>query len=205
MIEMIKKSHKPEELLPFFETYILNGSFGAHIRGLDDGPYFFGDLERVWKNELFRILRFLFGEQLEPGAITRYKQVRLRNNLRIIRCLVCNNRYQHPDVFESYFAFDFYANNFIEFVNKEKLVNIFDPHTSYHSAKVEKDRAWLNRQYDKYNIKINDFVEAQFHCPHCSAKTDRIEHDLFKITKNLFGFRQFKFVRENAPQSEFES
>jgi hypothetical protein len=160
--------------------YLPGGGAGS----LNDwGPIYSGKFEAVWYGKLYDILRYLFDGELTSEGLCDFNPIKFRNNIQIIRCLDCNGSYQHPSVFESHIALDFYEQNLPVFTANERLIEILTPQKSFESEAVFEYRTSLERQYQPKNIKIYDFVLANYVCPHCGKISFEIAHDLYLISE----------------------
>ena len=170
---------------------------GGGAGSLNDwGSSYTDDFQDDWYSRLYRILRFLFDDGLTPARILDYKPVENNNRIQILRCLNCHGRYQHPSVFESHIAIDFYKNQFLQFCKSNKLVDILSAKESYESEPVILYRKWLKDEYDKLDIKIYNFVKSGYVCPYCNSKNCETEHDLFKLKKSIFKKRKLSLVKK---------
>lgn len=178
---------------------------GGGAGSLNDwGPFYSDTLKKSWYSRLYEILRHLFDNNLRAENINEIKSVRLNNNIRVIRCLNCNESYQHPSVFESHIALFFYSKNFKELADKSMLLNLFIPELTYENQQVKDYRIWLSKQYHTNNIKIYDFINNKDICPHCSQEQGETEHDLY-IVKNVgIDKMGFQLIKLNANWEDFE-
>ncbi|MCO5269434.1 MAG: hypothetical protein M9897_11150 [Brumimicrobium sp.] len=167
-------------------------------------PSYSDKIKNAWYSELYDILRYLFDNNLQAEHINEVKSIRLNNNIEVIRCLNCNKSYQHPKKFESHIALDFYRKNFIELAEKGMLLNLFIPELTYENQKVKDYRNWLNEQYQVNNIKIYDFVNNKYICPHCGKDHGETEHDLFLVENERIDKMEFQRIKLNADWEDFE-
>ncbi len=176
--------------------YLPGGGAGS----LNDwGPYYSGLIESVWYGKLYDILRYLFDNNLPTNKIVDFKIIKCRNNIQIIRCLNCNESYQHPSSFESHIALDFYERSLSEFAANGQLIDILMPRKSFESEVAIEYRNQLNNQYAAKNIKIYDFVAAKYVCPHCRKNDFETAHDLYRISED----DGLKLVKQNAQWTDF--
>lgn len=205
LIKLIETNQDKSWLQAFLSLrsggYLPSGGAGS----LNDwGPTYKDKIINVWYSQLYNITRYLFDNNLIPAQIDTFKPIKFRNSIRIIRCLNCGKNYQHPDVFESHIALDFYKNSFLPFANRNELIEILNPVKSFASNEIIEYRKWLSVQYDMQNIKIYDFVTAKYICPHCNKDHSETEHDLYKIISIQSGEKIFKLIKQNANWKDFE-
>jgi len=181
--------------------YLPGGGAGS----LNDwGPYYSDKIISSWYSNLYNILRHLFDNNLPAEQINEVKVIKFKNNIRVIRCLNCNKSYQHPSVFESYIALDFYNNNFAQLAENKLLLNLFIPELTYENQKTKEFRSWLSGQYEINKIKIYDFVNNNYICPHCSKADGETEHDLYLITDLEADKKLLQRQKQNANWDDFE-
>jgi transcription elongation factor Elf1 len=181
--------------------YLPGGGAGS----LNDwGPCYSDKVKSSWYSNLYIILRHLFDNNLQAEQISEFKSVKFRNNIRVIRCLNCNKSYQHPSVFESHIALDFFNNNFIELAENQKLLNLFIPEKTYENQKTIDFKNWLTGQYESNNIKIYDFVNNKYICPHCGKEHGETEYDLYIIKNEGVDNMVFQQIKQNANWEDFE-
>jgi adenine-specific DNA methylase len=205
LIKLIETNHDPT-WLPYFLELRTGGQLpGGGAGSLNDwGPSYANPEEEVWFNKIYEVTRYLFDQDLEPSQADNFHSIKFRNNIRIIRCLNCNKSYQHPSVFETHFALDFLKNSFVVFAESNKLIEILDPKQTFNSNRVIEYRDWLRNEYSNNNIKVYDFVSANYVCPNCRKDHAETEHDLYKIDKTILDDRIFKLSKQNATWSDFE-
>lgn len=180
---------------------------GGGAGSLNDwGPTYTDKFQDTWYTNFYRIMRFLFDNHLTPDTLNDFKRIANNDKIRILRCVECNGRYQHPSVFESHIAVHFYKEKILEFYNSKRLIDILNPSESFEDPAVKLYRDWLKSEYGRLNIKIYNFIEAKYVCPHCGKKDARpSDHDLYRIKKSLFGKKKLKHKKNNASWADFES
>lgn len=182
--------------------YLPGGGAGS----LNDwGPCYSDEIKHSWYSSLYPILRHLFDNNLQAEAINEIKSVKLNNNIRVIRCLNCNKSYQHPSVFESHIALNFFSKNFIGLAENKLLLNLFIPEHTVENPKTKAYRNWLSNQYKANNIKVYDFVTNKYICPHCGKAHGATEHDLFFIKNDSIDKMEFQQIKLNATWEDFET
>ena len=205
LIKLIKLNKDQE-----WTSTFINLRTGANLPGggagsLNDwGPSYKDDLQDVWYSGFYGIMRFLFENNLEPDAINQYREIVNLNKFRILRCLDCDYRYQHPSRFESHVAMKFYQQNTAKFYYENRLIDILNPLESYKSPSVKSYRDWLSSEYTRLGIKIYDFISAKYVCHHCGAKNSGTEHDLYKLEKTFFGKMKLTHIKNNGEWDDFE-
>lgn len=172
---------------------------GGGAGSLNDwGPTYTNHFENAWYTKLYAILRFLHDQDLRPESILDYKFVKSRDKFGIIRCLMCDKSYQHPDVFESQVAYDYYATNFVQYAESGRLTSILRSENSYASAMATEFRNWLEHEYALHEIKIYDFVKNKYVCPHCGRSKAAFEHDCYICDLDTAGHRRLSLHKRNA-------
>jgi len=181
--------------------YLPGGGAGS----LNDwGPSYSDKFKSSWYSNLYDLLRYLFDNNLPAEQIKEFKLVKFKNNIRVIRCLSCNKSYQHPSVFESHIALEFYFNNFTSLSENKLLLNLFVPELTYEKQKTIEFSNWLTEQYEINNIKIYDFVNNKYICPHCGKDHSETEHDLYILKVEGTDKRTFQRQKKNANWGDFE-
>ena len=169
----------------------------------DWGPSYSDKIEHSWYSNLYDIVIQLYDRNLSAEQIYCNKGIKFNNNIRIIRCSNCNKSYQHPSSFESHISLDFYCKNFVNLANGKQLLNLFNPELTYKSLAVNEYRNWLKREYEVNDIKIHDFVNGKYICPHCGKDHSETEHDLY-IVKYGGTNKIFQRQKQNAKWEDFE-
>lgn len=164
--------------------YLPGGGAGS----LNDwGPIYADNIRQAWYSHLYSILRYLYDGNLAVGQLKEISEIKTRNHIRVIRCLSCNNRYQHPAVFESYIALDFYHHHLASLLESKEWVNLFTPGQTFEHPETNALRDILIRKYDAENIKIVEFVNNGYQCPHCGKVRGETEHELYGVKKDASG------------------
>jgi phage FluMu protein Com len=200
LIDLIKKNID-HTWLPYF-LKIREGGYlpGGGAGSLNDWGPMYGDLKpQVWYTVLYDILRYLFDNDLTPEYLNNSPWIKAKDKIQVIRCLNCNKSYQHPHVFEYYFANDFYAKNFQTFIDGGSLQTILDEHLSFNTPAVDDIRSWLLAEYKQNDIKVFDFISAHYRCPHCKKVRADTEHDLYKADSSV---RTFTLIKQNSSYSD---
>jgi hypothetical protein len=178
---------------------------GGGAGSLNDwGPSYKDKIKSNWYTNLYDILRQLYDNNLPTEKLKEIKSINLRNNIRVIRCLNCNKSYQHPSTFESVISLNFYEENIIPLSKNESLMNLFIPELTFENPKVIQFRNWLACQYEINNIKIYDFVQNKYICPHCNIQHGETEHDLYLINE-IDNQKHFVRNKENSNWDNFEN
>ena len=197
LIEINNDKYWLQAFLDLRKGRILPGGGAGSLN--DWGPSYSNEIEDSWYSNLYGILKQFFERNLPAEQIYCDKGVRLDYNIKIIRCLNCNKSYQHPKIFESHIATDFYLKNFVNFANNKDLLNLLNPELTYKSLTVTEYRNWLKEQYEINDIKIYDFVNGKYICPHCGQDHFKTEHDLYVVKNEMF-----QIQKQNASWEDFE-
>jgi hypothetical protein len=204
LIKLIELNDDKYWLQAFLDLRKGHGLPGGGAGSLNDwGPYYSDQIEYAWYSNLYRILRQLFDNDLSAKEIYCNKEVKFNNNVHIIRCLNCNKNYQHPSVFERHISSGFYSRNFVNLAKNKQLLNLFNPEQTYKSFAVNEYRDWLKKEYEVNDIKIYDFVNAKYICPHCEKDHSETEHDLY-VVKGDGVNKIFQRQMQNTKWEDFE-
>lgn len=173
---------------------------GGGMGSLNDwGPCYKTDIENSWFNQLYRITHKLLTEKLEPEYIKDDFFIKHKNEVNILKCRHCNQKFQHPNIFENHIATFFYYKNFLKFIQQNRLKDFTNPNFSYKNFEATQLRQSLESEYEKNNIILFDFVRQKYHCSKCDKKMD-FEHIDFKIeeNKNKFKLKRIKPTHKNV-------
>lgn len=177
---------------------------GGGAGSLNDwGPSYSNKFENIWFNLLYNIVRYLDDFQYIPFEIKKYADIKYRNNLAILRCKTCNQKYIHPDIFERYVALNFYSENIINLTEKGNLLEILRPINSYFSKDAINFRTKLKEEFIKNKINIYNFIENKYLCSGCGNESIYTESDLFIIIQNKSSL-SIGLKKQNAQWSDFE-
>ena len=171
--------------LSYFHN-LRNGGYlpGGGAGSLNDwGPHYADETQDIWYTNLYTLIRFLYDNNYMPAKIDELNLVKENNQLTIIQCVNCTNRYQHPSIFESHIAIHFYHSFFINSTNELNYSALFLPKTTFNHPKVNEYRDQLNSQYELHKIKIYDFIKGQYSCPYCHILSGEINHLHYTIDK----------------------
>jgi len=206
LIKLIELNDDPTWLTAFRGLRAGGSLPGGGAGSLNDwGPYYTNKTQQVWYSILYDILRFLFDNNLTPDKVHSFKPLIVKNNIQILRCTNCNNSYQHPSSFERHISLDFFEKNFVTFSKQNNLLELITPKLTYEHFSTIDYRQWLENKYKSFGIKIYDFVNAKYICPHCAADHVPTESDLYLVNRNFFGQKTFNRQKQNATWADFEN
>ena len=100
-------------------------NFPSHSReGVFEGSsLFFGDsVNLIWFDILFRILVWVYSENISPIKTLDFRDFKRREKFVVINCLNCNQDRIHKNVINSSVALIYYYNNWIDKVNDNALI-----------------------------------------------------------------------------------
>ena len=172
---------------------------GGGAGSLNDwGPSYNETKTDAWYGELYEIIRTLFDSDAMPDQIDLLIKSDDKNQIRVIRCLSCDQSYQHPGIFEQHLAARYYYHNLVFFAKGHRLTDILKPELSFNSKPVLEYRKWLLEQYAMCHITVYDFVFAGYICPHCNQVDPETKHDIYQIEGTNPDDLKFKIERSNA-------
>lgn len=204
LIQLIELNSDPAWLNTFYDLRKGFGLPGGGAGSLNDwGPSYRHPVEQNWYTHLYQMLRYLYDRDLPPEALDKFKTIEFRSNVRVLRCVGCQQRYQHPALFETPLALGFYANQIPFFQQSGILVEITRPEKTFFAPMTEAWRTWLVEQYKQNQIVSFDFVAAGHRCPNCKQQA-QTEHDLFFVRFPADLPAQFQLVKSNASWNDFE-
>jgi hypothetical protein len=168
LIKLIELNEDKSWLKTFYDLRKGASLPGGGAGSLNDwGPVYIDEMKHTWFSNLYNILRHLIDNNLLAEQLVDYSLVKFNNQLRMIKCRNCNKGYQHPSVFESHIAINFYGNHFIHFDSSDSLLDLLIPEFTFMNVETIQYRAWLFNQYELNEIKVYDFVAHNYTCPHC--------------------------------------
>lgn len=150
-------------------------------------------------------MRYLFDNSLGANDIRGFSPIKLKDNIRIIRCICCGESYQHPSGFETHIALDFYEKRLPEHTKNQQLIEILERNRSFESPEVNAYRIRLADLYKSSDISIYDFVSAKYVCPQCKKAGCDTEHDLYNLTTDASGKPRMVLIKRNAVWEDFET
>ncbi|WP_290699263.1 hypothetical protein [Lacinutrix sp.] len=165
---------------------------GGGMGSINDwSPSYDNEIEYAWFNLLYRITYRLLTEKLEPEFIKKDYSIEHRNEVSILQCSNCNQKFQHPRIFEDHIATFFYLKNFSKFLEKEMLKDFTNPNFSYKNFEAIELRDSLKYEYEKNEIILFDFQKHKRICPKYDTKI-QIEHIDYEIIKkeNKLGLKR---------------
>jgi hypothetical protein len=157
---------------------------GGGMGSLNDwSPSYENEIEYAWFNLLYRITYNLLTKKLKTEFIKDDYAIKNRNEVTILKCSNCNQKFQHPSIFENQIARFYYFKNFAKFVKQKMLKDFANPNFSYKNLEARKLRDNLESEYKKNDIILFDFQKHKRICPKCDTKIE-IEHLDYEIVKN---------------------
>jgi hypothetical protein len=205
LIKVIEQNEDKSWLRYFLDLRVGGYLPGGGAGSLNDwSPSYLNEIKHSWYSNLYKILRHLYDNNLQANHINEIREVKLSNYIQVIRCLICNKSYQHPSVFESHIALNYFYKNFIELAEKKLLLNLFIPELTYENQESIDYRSWLIKQYETNNIKIYDFVSNKYICPHCCKEHGKTEQDNYFIKNEGIEKMEFQKVNLNTNWEKVE-
>tara|TARA_R110002073_G_scaffold335906_1_gene529451 strand:+ start:61 stop:723 length:663 start_codon:yes stop_codon:yes gene_type:complete len=200
LIELVELNEDKQWLEYFHNLRLGHDLPGGGMGSLNDwSPSYKNDTEYAWLNLLYRIAHKLLTEKLESEFIKNDYSVKHRNEVNILKCSNCNQKFQHPRIFEDHIATFYYFKNFSKFVEQKMLKNFTNPNFSYKNLEARNLRDSLESEYEKKGIILFDFLKNKRICPKCDTKME-IEHIDFTLVKkeNKFELNKKKPVANNV-------
>ncbi|MFH4968052.1 hypothetical protein V8G61_07590 [Gaetbulibacter sp. M240] len=189
--------NKNKQWLEYFHNLKLGWDLpGGGMGSLNDwSPSYENDIEYAWFNLLYRITYRLLTEKLESEYIKDDYSIKHRYELNILKCSNCNQKFEHPRIFEDHIAAFYYLKNFSKFVEQKMLKNFTNPNFSYKNLEAKKLREIFESEYKKNNIILFDFLKHKRICPKCDTKM-KIEHIDYEIVEkeNKFELKRIRPV-----------
>lgn len=195
LIELVELNNDKQWLEHFYNLKLGWNLPGGGMGSLNDwSPSYENEIDHVWFNLLYRITHRLLTEKLEAEFIKDDYSIRNRNEVNILKCSNCHQKFQHPRVFEDYIARFYYFKNFSKFVEQKMLKDFTNPNFSYKNLEARKLRDSLESEYVKNDIILFDFLKHKRICPKCDTKI-KIEHIEYEILENE---NKFELIRIRA-------
>lgn len=146
---------------------------GGGMGSLNDwSPSYQNETEYAWFNLLYRITHRLLTGKKEPDFIKDDFSIQHRNEVNILECKNCHQKYQHPQQFEEKIAASYYFKNFSKFVKQQRLKDFTNPNFSYRNSEARKLREILESEYMKNDIILFDFLKSNRICQKCNTKME---------------------------------
>lgn len=188
------------EWLEYFRNLRTGGSLpGGGAGSLNDWEPSYNETKTdAWYGQLYDIIRVLFDNNAIPDQIDQLTKSDDKNQIRVIRCLRCEQSYQHPGIFEQHLATRYYHNNLVFFAKGHRLTDILKPELSFNSKPVLEYRKWLLEQYAMHHITVYDFVFAGYICPHCNYVDPETKHDIYHIVSTNSEDIKVRIERTNS-------
>lgn len=200
LIQLVELNEDKQWLEYFHNLRLGHDLPGGGMGSLNDwSPSYKNDIEYAWFNLLYRITHKLLTEKLESEFIKKAYSIIHRNEVNILKCSNCNQKFQHPRIFENHIATFYYFKNFSKFVEQKMLKDFTNPNFSYKNIKARNLRESLESEYEKKDIILFDFLKHKRICPKCDAKME-IEHIDFTLIEkeNKFELNKKKPIANNV-------
>lgn len=183
LIELVEKNEDKTWLEYFHNLKLGRDLPGGGMGSLNDwSPSYLDDREYAWFNLLYTITHRLLTEKKEPNLINEDFSIKHKNEMHILICSNCYQKFQHPRIFEHYIATFYYSRNFSKFVEQERLKDLSNPNFSYKNLEARVLRESLESYYMKNDIILFDFLKKNRVCPKCDTKMD-IGHIDYEISE----------------------
>ena len=164
-------------------------NFPSHSReGVFEGSsLFFGDsVNLIWFDILFRILVWVYSENISPIKTLDFRDFKRREKFVVINCLNCNQDRIHKNVINSSVALIYYYNNWIDKVNENALIELSEENMTFNSSLGKK---WIKDFFEEFKrngIEISNDNEENCKCPKCQILLDpkTFNHDAWNVKKN---------------------
>ena len=181
LIELVELN-QDKEWLDYFHNLKLGRDLpGGGMGSLNDwSPSYQNDIEYAWFNLLYRITHKLLTEKMEPEFVKDDFSIKHKNEVNILKCTNCNQKFQHPRIFENQIATFYYLRNFTKFVEQKRLKDFSNPNFSYKNIEAIELGDNLKSEYNKNDIILFDFQKNKHICPKCDEKME-IEHLDYKL------------------------
>lgn len=183
LIELVELNEDKQWLEYFHNLRLGHDLPGGGMGSLNDwSPNYKNDVEYAWFNLLYKITHKLFTEKKETEFIKNDFSILHRDEVNILKCSNCDQKFQHPRIFEDHIATFYYYKNFSKFVKQNKLKSFTNPNNSFNNIEAKQLRESLECEYKKKNIILFDFLKHERICPKCETKME-IEHLDFILTE----------------------
>ncbi len=196
LIELVELNQDKEWLEHFHNLKLGWDLPGGGMGSLNDwSPSYQNDIEYAWFNLLYSITHKLLTKKMESNFIKDDFSIKHRNEVNILKCSNCNQKFQHPRIFEDHIATFYYFKNFSKFVEQKMLKDFTNPNFSYKNLEARQLRENLESEYKKNEIILFDFQKHNRICPKCDTKIE-IEHIDYEIVEkeNKFELKRIKPV-----------
>ena len=200
LIELVEKNEDKQWLVYFHNLRLGHDLPGGGMGSLNDwGPSYKNDLEHAWFNLLYRITHKLLTEKLESEFIKNDYSIKHRNEVNILKCPNCGQKFQHPRIFEDQIATFYYFKNFSKFVEQNRLTDFTNPNFSFKNLEAVELRQSLESEYATNDIILFDFIKHKYICSKCDKKME-FDHIDFKIKEkeNKLELKRIKPVANNV-------
>jgi hypothetical protein len=181
LTELVELNEDKQWIECFYNLKLGRDLPGGGMGSLNDwSPSYSNYVEYAWFNLLYRITHRLLTEKLESEFIKDDYSIKHRNEVNIGKCSNCNQKFQHPRIFEDHLATFYYLKNFQKFVEQKMLKDFTNPNFSYKNLEAIKLRDSFESEYEKNDIILFDFQKHKRICPKCDTKIE-MEHIDYEI------------------------
>jgi len=183
LIELVEMNEDKHWLKHFHNLKLGYDLPGGGMGSINDwSPTYQNTQEYAWFNLLYRMTKRLLIEKKESHFIKEDYTIKHRNQVNILKCPNCNQKFQHPRIFEDHIAAFYFLRNFKKFVKQKRLKDFSNPNFSYKNIEAIELREKLESEYKANEIILFDFIEHKYNCSKCDKKMD-FEHLDYWITE----------------------
>ncbi len=184
LTELVELNEDKQWIEYFYNLKLGQDLPGGGMGSLNDWSPSYPDVkEYAWFNLLYGITHNLLTQKKEAEFIKDDFSIEHRNEVNILNCEHCNQKFQHPSIFENHIATFYYLRKFSKFVEQKRLVDFTNSNFSYNNIEAIELRESLESEYEKNDIILFDFIKQNHMCPKCNKKMD-IEHTDYKLIEN---------------------
>jgi len=181
LTELVEMNDDKQWIECFYNLKLGQDLPGGGMGSLNDwSPSYRDDTEYAWFNLLYRMTHNLLTNKNEPEFIKDDFSIKHKNEINILKCTNCNQKFQHPRIFEDHLATFYFLRNFTKFVKQKRLKDFSNPNFSYKNIEAIELRNNLESEYIKNDIILFDFLKNKHICPKCEQKME-IEHLDYKL------------------------
>jgi len=181
LTELVELNEDKQWIESFYNLKLGQDLPGGGMGSLNDwSPSYTNDQEYAWFNLLYKITHNLLTKKKESEFIIEDFSIEHRNEVNILKCPNCIQKFQHPRIFENHIATFFFLRNFKKFVEQKRLKDFSNPNFSIKNIEARELRENLESEFKKNDIILFDFLKNNRICPKCNMKMD-IEHIDYEI------------------------
>ena len=183
LTELVELNEDKKWIEYFYNLKLGQDLPGGGMSSLNDwSPSYRNDKEYAWFNLLYRITHNLLTKKQESEFIKNDFSIEHKNEVNILKCPNCKQKFQHPRIFENYIAIFYILRNFTKFVEQKRLKDFTNPNFSYKNIEARELRESLEAEYKGNDIILFDFIKSKYICSKCEIKMD-FEHLDYEITE----------------------